>query len=206
MITGVSPRRMGQFTWAHLGWVALAPALMILGTTLHELAHAAVAVLQGGHLEQLRLLPHVEGKTFYFGRVWYSGATGDTRWVDLAPAALAVAIASVGPWLVRRCRPGPWAKLALLAVFVLPMFDLTLAGSGLAFGRSEADWFKALAGHAVLALAALAAFVAWQVPRGYRAFVHACGPALSQAEFALGAGLIWGLGFLRWGLVGLAGG
>lgn len=146
--------RLARRHWPHL---LLAPVMLVAVTTVHESAHAAVALAQGGELTdfQVNFLP-VDG---LWGSIRYEfppgvGYSADA--ISLAPYALwTVIMALVGLASLRR-RPWPFwaASFAFLWGYVI------------AFGDIANAW------------------VGW-LHRGSNDFTHTFGPPMAGAELGL---------------------
>lgn len=172
----------------------LAPALMFLGTAVHEGTHAAAVLLAGGTVDDLVLVPTQLPTGWVFGYVSYADAP-EGPLVPLAPAVVSTLVALVTSLLLARARPTVPARVALLFGVVLPLVDVSMSAAALFAGHPAADWTQALAGREqVVALVLIPYFAAFSV-LAWRAFRAACADALRAPEFAAG---LWTLLALPW--------
>ena len=186
-LSGYDGRRVGRFAWRHRGYALLLPVLCLVGTALHELTHAAVVVAQGGHVLEMKLYPYFEGGELTFGAVWYDiGGAGDA-WIDwtvaCAPYVVSLAFISAVVSLGRRLRPTFPSRAVLLALFHLPLVELSMGLGGLFRGSEDADLYQALAGHELAVAFASIAFFAFAIEAGRRLFERAWPGELSGLEY-----------------------
>lgn len=159
---------MWRFVRAHLKWLWLAPAVAFCGTVVHELVHCAAAVLTGGTLTELHVLPtHFEGR-FVFG---FMEATGqDEAWTKVAPALVSACVATFAYAWLAELKPGRAAKACFVFFYVVPLFDVSMAVMGAAWHVETADLWVLAEHLGALEAAAVVFFAAhvWNVPRLFR--------------------------------------
>jgi hypothetical protein len=159
---------MWRFVRAHLGWLWLAPVVVLYGTVLHELTHCAAAVLSGGTVTELHVLPTWLAGHFVFG---FMEATGhDVAWTKVAPPLLSACVATFGYAWLGELKPGRAAKACFVFFYLLPLFDVSMAVTGAALRVQITDLWV-LADHlGALEVAALVFFALhlWNVPRLFR--------------------------------------
>ena len=187
--------------WPH---VLLSPLLGFTWVTfLHEGAHAAAAVLQGGTVTELSIVPQPGS----FGHMQYHfppGAFASHALVSLAPYLMWAALAGLtsGVALFRPRLPHWLASTAYLWAFVVPLLDIANAAAGYLFG-GPGDLKSALGPPDLLWAVALvgAAFVAFVVGFEVQRRLYR-DRAVSLAAYVLlagcGAGLVavalWAIG------------
>lgn len=175
-----------SFIATHWAWALLAPVLMLVGTTLHESAHALGALLAGGTVEGLVLLPSLGVNGLIFGRTEWSGiAEGPAA--DLAkssPFILAHLHAALGA-LVSARFPGRVGRVVFFTSSLLPMVDVSMLHAGLFLGSRSADLARlsppaALAAGLALPLLGGLGFLSWRAfrrnwppPQGLSGFAFA---------------------------------
>lgn len=186
--SGVSGRRMGRFLLGHLGYALFAPALMIVGTVVHEAAHAAVGLALGGRVLELHVWPELGPHGFRFGHVLYDRHFGELQWlVTMAPALAwtAIALASIF-WIGRVSRPRI-AKTCLLFCFLLPLADISMQLAGLYCNSPASDYYKVLAEWKTATGVAAVLYFGGFAYAGWRWIFRAIfGDALSAIEYTLG--------------------
>lgn len=134
--------RFARWHWVHL---LLAPLLgLTLITFLHELAHAALVLVQGGQLNDFSFLPSTSG----FGYVQYSfppGVSYSAAAISLAPYVMWACFAGLALLLGLLWRTIPfWAgSTAFLWLFAVPMGDCAMACVGHLAGAHN-DLYHAL--------------------------------------------------------------
>lgn len=138
-------RESGRYLFLHLPHLVVAPCLALtLVTFLHELAHAAAALVQGATVTSFRFLPGAES----FGHMSYEPPAGSffvPALVSLAPCLLWSTFAG-GAAVVALFRPKlPYAFASTLFVwfYVVPLLDIAMAVAGWILG-SENDLTNAL--------------------------------------------------------------
>lgn len=187
---GVSPRRVGRFVRAHLGYALLAPVLAFAGTVIHELAHAGAAILLGGQVTDLELWPSRVPGGIRFGATYYAGVPADRGWmVTMAPALVWTALAAVAMAWLGRLRGWP-AKSLFLILYVLPLADIALQLGGLYTGRPGSDYYKAMGAVPWLTAIVAAIYFAGFLALGWRRlFTPIFGrAALSPLEYSAALG------------------
>jgi hypothetical protein len=127
------------FLRAQWWWALLAPVLMLLGTSLHEGAHALMAVVLGGTVSHVALLPSFGEEGFRFGSTTMSGG-GESAGalVALAPFLAAHLHALAGALIIPRLKP-PLARVLFFTSVLLPLFDISMLHGGLFAQSTSAD-------------------------------------------------------------------
>jgi hypothetical protein len=174
-------RRVARFIRAHLKWVLLGPLIMVLGTTVHELVHCGAALLTGGTIVEIHLLP-TRLDRFVFG---YMEAVGDNDFATkIAPALLSSCVATFAyAW-----QPAPrFPKLCFVLFYLLPLFDVAMAVTGALRHIETADLWVLQDHLPALALASLVFFGAhlWAVPKLFHDGLSAAEVRLLVAVFLL---------------------
>lgn len=148
IVTREAPRfptdlvRFLRWHWLHL---VIAPLLgLTMITLLHELAHAAGVILQGGSLLELRFLPTATA----FGFVRYTfppNAAFSAEAISLAPYLMWVCLAHLALLVALLWSSIPFwaASTAFLWLFAVPMGDCAMASVGYLLG-SRNDLYHAL--------------------------------------------------------------
>jgi hypothetical protein len=176
--TGISAARIGRFVRAHLKWVLLGPLIMVFGTALHELVHCAAALITGGTLTELHLLPTRLNGRFVFG--YMNAYDHDEVWTKVAPALFSSCVATFAYAWLGELKPGRGATLCFLLFYLLPLFDVSMAVMAVSRQVESADLWV-LSDHVPELTAAAVVFFAlhlWAVPRLFH-------DALSDAEVRL---------------------
>jgi hypothetical protein len=144
----LSARRVAHFLRLHLAYFLLIPIVVLLGTLLHEGAHAAAILVQGGRVTRFEILPKPLFSLGSFGRTAYSGVGPELRWlIALAPALLGTWVAACTVALATQLKSGGRAlRVVYLFGFLGPLVDASIGAAGL-FGQvPRSDWFVALHG------------------------------------------------------------
>ncbi len=175
---------MFRFAWSHKTFVLAAPLVIVLGTLIHELAHAAAVWIQGGVVTDIAILPSWAGS---WGHMSYlPDPRVEVWWVSMAPLfawtgiSLAAGLA-LPVWGRRR-----GARLLFLVFFVLPVMDVALSFAGLYAGAAGSDFHKALGGLEVELLPAVAAYFAVYAFWGWRLFRSIAPGELGWLDFLAG--------------------
>jgi hypothetical protein len=175
--------RVGRFIRANAAYLMLAPLLALVGTIVHEAAHAAAGVVLGAKVESVRVWPRLVDHGILWGSVRLDRDVEPSWLVDLAPAIVWTALAaSALAWLPRVHRR-VFARTSYMFAFLLPLADVSMSLAGLFTGDANSDDYKALHGHELaVAFAALVYFGAF-LALGWRVFRVSYGDALSRTEY-----------------------
>lgn len=180
--TGWRPRRLARFVRQRTRlWLLLLP-LIALGIAVHELAHAAVVLAQGGAVLELSVVPAITNGVLSLGRTVHT-AVPHPALVSIAPTLLWVIAALVALALLPRMRRRRTAELVLFAAVILPMVDLSLAFAGLFLGVPGAD-LAVLAGHELFAGVLMAILLPGLGALAWERLSRICPRALSSTDFA----------------------
>ena len=99
--------------------------LLVLWTTArHEASHAAMALLEGAEIQEMRLLPGIHPELgFYFGYVKHSG---DPTWrIDAAPFIADAVVVLAASALLRRMRRESRYRIPIIFFgLISPLADL----------------------------------------------------------------------------------
>jgi hypothetical protein len=195
-----SLRRMLAFVRAHLAYLLLAPVIVVLGTLLHELAHALAAVAQGAEIYKIQILPSFDRGYFTFGYVTHSTPPcANALLISLAPTIGSTVVAAGTALLLLGRTPATRWKIVYLAFFVLPIADVALSLGGLVHGITGSDWYTAFHGMEAWILPAAFAALVGSGWLGWRLFLRAVGRRLEPMEFGLGYVLLVGVvPLVRW--------
>lgn len=131
-------RHVLSFLSTQWPWALLTPLLMLLGTTLHEGAHALGALVSGGHVERLDLLPTFERGHFRFGQTQWSGLEDRPGLALVFPFLLAHGHAALGALASARF-VGRVGRVLFFTSSLLPMLDVAQLQAGLWLGSRTAD-------------------------------------------------------------------
>ena len=130
---------MLTFIQAHWRWALLAPLLMVLGTVLHEGAHALMTLALGGTVEDVSVLPAFGPHGLRFGWVdWSDLDASGSALALLAPFLAAHVHALAGTLVIPRVK-APLGKLLFFTSVLLPLFDISMLHGGLFARRPSAD-------------------------------------------------------------------
>ncbi len=185
--TELSARRMGRFLWTHLAYALLAPLLMIVGTVVHEGAHAAAGLALGGRILEVEVWPEFGPHGFRFGHVLYDRHFGELQWLaTMAPAFVWSAIALGSLFWIARIERRWLAKVCFLFCFLLPLADISMQLAGLYCESPSSDYYKVLAGHELATGIAAAIYFGGFAAAGWKwLFRPIFGEALSAVEYGL---------------------
>ncbi len=158
--------------WFHL--VLAIPGVLAV-TVLHELAHGAAVVCQGGVVTQFVWLPS-SGKWGHIAYTFRPTQQYSGPLISIAPYVLWSACMCAALVLCLRRTPYPhWVASSIFVwLFIVPLADITSAGMGFALGATNDLWraFGPCSAPAVLALALFATSAAvagfWLQKRLYR--------------------------------------
>jgi hypothetical protein len=195
----LSVQRIGRFIRQNLRYGLLLPVVIVLGTLIHEAAHAAAILLQGGRVTRFEILPQPLFSLGSFGRTAYTGIGEDGRWfIALAPALLGIGVALCTAAVSTQLRRGGRLLQVLVAFgFLGPLVDASIGAAGL-FGQvPRSDWFVALHGLELPMAVAFGAYISIFGEIGLFLFRRAWGDALSTTEYTLALLLLiampWGI-------------
>ena len=137
------------FLRAQWRWALLGPGLMVLGSVLHEGAHALMTVVLGGTVDEVTVRPSFGEAGLRFGLTTWSDLD-DARapLVAIAPFLAAHVHALAGVLLIPHLKP-PLAKLLFFTSVLLPLFDISMLHGGL-FARSASADLSRFEAHALL--------------------------------------------------------
>lgn len=112
---------------------------MVLGTVLHEGAHALMTLALGGTVEDVNVLPAFGPHGLRFGWVdWSDLDASGSALALLAPFLAAHVHALAGTLVVPRVK-APLGKLLFFTSVLLPLFDISMLHGGLFARRPSAD-------------------------------------------------------------------
>jgi hypothetical protein len=203
-VAGDAARFLGRH-WPHL---LLLPPMVVVVTLLHEGAHAAAVVHQGGVLDDFAILPS-GGEWGHIRYHFEPGQAYSRPLVSLAPYALWTTIAAL-TWLAsftRRPVPFAVASTAFLWCYLIPLGDIAnaavpwaLLGAG---GNDLAHAFGPPSGASAAAVLGAGLWAAWATYGVQRRLYReaALGPAafLALAGGALVAAFgLYGAMMARW--------
>lgn len=194
-------QRIGRYLWSRRVFLALLPALLILGALVHELAHALAVAAQGGTILELDVTPSLRGGSLGFGRLVHDRVAWPWL-VSLAPTLMWTLIAGATLAALPRIRGRRLGEGLLVGLVLVPLVDVSFGFAGLFLGAPRTDLYRVLFGHELMAglfMNGLFAAFGWLAWRRF----HALAPdALGAGEFtALYVGLLGA----PWLLVAVAG-
>jgi hypothetical protein len=134
-------RHVLSFLGSQWPWALLAPLLMLLGTALHESAHALGVLVSGGRVLGLDLLPVFEAGHFRFGQTRWAGLEHPPDLALAFPFLLAHGHATLGALASARFA-GRAGRVLFFTSSLLPMFDVAQLHAGLWLGSRTADLGK----------------------------------------------------------------
>ncbi|MDX9975244.1 MAG: hypothetical protein RBU21_19810 [FCB group bacterium] len=123
-----------RFVWSHWVHVLLCVPMLVGVTVIHELAHAAAVLLQGGSVTRISVWP--SGGSW--GSIyWLHPKIGPAHssWVSLAPYILWLALAAVAACVALAPRRKPFwlASTVFVWCYAVPVLDVANAVAGYAY-------------------------------------------------------------------------
>lgn len=186
------------FLWRQKAWALLGPFLMLLGTVLHEGAHALAVIALGGTVDSMVLTPRFSREGVTFGQTWHEGVPEARLWVvACAPFVFAHVHALAGCFVVARTG-ARWARVVFFTSVLLPLFDIALLLAGVARQADRSDLGRFAEHRALFALWCLPAVTGLGV-LAFRAFRRHWGPpeGLTAPQFGVLLAAFLGSTFLK---------